>query len=88
MFGCSPDVAERQDAQTIDLILDYRVRRRAVEVYRMGKEGIPIMTKEPILFELLVEMMRAQLGDSPGMDWQATVYGTMQTMPTGDDEDE
>ena len=82
-------MAERQDPDLVDRVLDYRVRKRAVEVYRQGKQGRETLKDQPVLLELLVELFRAQLGDVPGIGWDAVIGQRMDAMGgTDEDEDE
>jgi hypothetical protein len=88
VFDCLPDEAERQDAETVDLVLEYRGYERAVEVYRQGKAGRDTFKEHPVLLELLAELFRAQLGDHP--NWGAVIDQRMSTMraPGATEEDE
>lgn len=87
-FGCLPDEAERQDAALVQQILSYRTAAKAVEVYRMGKQGIEILAKYPVLIDSLVALSKAQFDEVPEVDWERQIYGEMQAMKSADDEDE
>lgn len=67
-FGCTPDVAERQDWQKVKSILDYRAAKAAVSLFNGGKQGLEALLKQPHLQELLLEMHRAQSGIDVTMD--------------------
>jgi hypothetical protein len=59
-FGCAPDVAERQNWQTVKAILEYRAAKAAVDMVNQGNSGMEELAKHPSLGNLLVEMHRAQ----------------------------
>ncbi len=62
VFGCPPEEAERQDWQQVHQILEYRLARRAVEVFNSGAKGIDTMAEHPELMNILLAMHRAQGG--------------------------
>lgn len=60
-FSCPPSVARQQDWGDVRAILDYRNAARAVELFNAHK--ISELGAEPGLLTLLLDMLRAQLGD-------------------------
>lgn len=91
MFGCTPDVARRQDMRDIAEISDYRNARAAAELWREGAKGVPKLMERPRMAEVLVEMRRAMALMDEGHAGEYTVehlYEAMRAMPDPDDEDE
>lgn len=68
MFGCTPDVAERQDWTLVQQIIDYRNARTAIDLFNRGREGAEQLAEHPSLMELLREMWRAQSGKPIGQE--------------------
>mgnify|MGYP001616194586 CR=1 FL=1 len=62
-FGCTPDVALRQDWALVQAILDYRTAKAAIDLFNGGKEGAEELLKQPHLGAILVAMHRAQVGE-------------------------
>lgn len=65
LFGCAPDIAQRQDAVLVDQIMEYRAAKRAIELMNGGKEDKERLEKAPALVNLLREIDRAQVGKGP-----------------------
>jgi hypothetical protein len=59
-FGCTPDVAERQDLTLVIGVLNYRSAKHAIELMGQGSRGFDELTKHPELGGLLMRMLRAQ----------------------------
>ena len=62
-FECAPDVAERQDYETVRDVLEYRAAREAVRVLRSDDRQSAFRALQGPLGELLVLMSRAQRGE-------------------------
>lgn len=63
-FGCTPDVAERQDMYLLEQIGEYRAATQAVEVFRAKdrKWAFETLANAPALTRMLGMMNRAQRG--------------------------
>ena len=64
-FGCTPDVALRQDARLVNQILEYRSVKAALRLANGGDKGNAELQKHPELLELLRTIDRAQRGLDP-----------------------
>lgn len=62
-FGCTPDVALRQDWALVQAILDYRTAKAAIDLFNGGKEGAEELLKHPEMGAILVDMYRAQVDE-------------------------
>lgn len=60
MFGCPPDVAERQDWTLVARVMEWAAFEQAVTLYRDPKRHGEL-SKEPGLVSVLIEARRAQL---------------------------
>ena len=63
-FGCAPDVALRQDWQTVLDVLDYRNAKAAIALFNQGKKGADQLLQQPHLMAILLRLTRAQQGDA------------------------
>lgn len=61
-FGCTPDVAMRQDALVVEQVVTYRRARDAIRLFNAGKDGADELAKHPELLDLLLDLSRAQAG--------------------------
>jgi hypothetical protein len=60
-FGCTPDVAERQDWHVVNSILRYRAAKAAHHAFLRGT-----LADEPALQALYSDLVAARNGDEPG----------------------
>lgn len=60
-FGCTPDVAERQDWHIVSSILRYRAARAAHQAFLRGT-----LADDPALQALYSDLVAARNGDGPG----------------------
>lgn len=89
MFGCTPDVAQRQSLRDVLEIADYRRARAAIDLWKQGAKGIPKLVEQPALADMLVAMQRAMHEMDSGMTSDYTLahlYAAMRSMPNPDDE--
>lgn len=59
-FGCTPDVAERQDWQLCQAVIDYRNAQAAIDLFNRGSQGRDTLMQHPHLADMLLELTRAQ----------------------------
>jgi len=59
-FGCTPDVAEKQDWSLVQAILDYRNAKVPLELMQQGEAGAKAMAAHPDVMNPIGELYRAQ----------------------------
>lgn len=87
MFGCLPDGggALDQDPWLVQRIAEYRAARAAADLYHQGPKGVRALMDRPPLVDLLLEMLKAQLGQDVTAD---QVVESMHLMDPESDESE
>lgn len=77
-FGCTPDVALRQDALVVEQVMTYRRARDAIRLFNAGKDGADELARHPELLDLLLDLSRAQAG-WPTMTLEQAMDGLVAT---------
>lgn len=85
MFGCTPDIAERQHPQRVAEIAEYRAAVAAVALFNQGRQGIEKLQAQPALGRMLADLLAAQQETHTDVD---AVYGLMAALPQPDDDED
>lgn len=84
-FNCPPDVAVRQPWPLVKHVLDYRVAKRAVDVFRQGSGAFDELNASPEMQGALLAMHRAQQGDEVTIE---QVHALMAAQGVGTEDEE
>lgn len=92
LFGCTPDIAIRQDLSLVEAIADYRAARAARDAmnHQDRKRGFEILRDNPGLMRVMAYMARAQQGkplDAPALEQEGMgVAEANRAVPEDDDD--